>query len=161
MNEKQQKLEGRWEQCSILERIGVGMAFLFLPSTVTCDLVPSLRKQLKYVSETIFWPCWNRSSKIQILWGNYYTADTATELSCRLKFLTVCVFHCCSEKMEALGVCCSQNWLIGGWNTIIFSLRGVFRSEVLLESMESFDEGSLMMVKSHDIHVANKKELLV
>lgn len=68
---------------------GHGFSLPFLPSTVTCDLVPSLRKQLNYVSETMFWPCWNRSSKIQVLWGSYYTADTARELSCGLNFLTV------------------------------------------------------------------------
>lgn len=104
---------------------GHGFSLPFLPSTVTCDLVPSLRKQLNYVSETMFWPCWNRSSKIQVLWGSYYTADTARELSCGLNFLTVCVFHCCSEKMEALGVCCSQNWL---WT--VSEIQLFFLSEV-------------------------------
>lgn len=60
---------------------GHGFSLPFLSITVTCALVPFLRKQLKYVSETKFWPCWNCSSKIQVLEGNYHTTDPATELA--------------------------------------------------------------------------------
>lgn len=58
---------------------GHGFPLPFLAGT--CALVSLLRKQLKYISENIFWPCWNCYHKIQILRGNYCTADSATELS--------------------------------------------------------------------------------
>lgn len=65
---------------------GHGFPLPFLAGT--CALVSLLRKQLKYISENIFWPCWNCYHKIKS-----YEGITA-QLTVLQNYLQVKISHC-------------------------------------------------------------------
>lgn len=123
---------------------GSGWAWLFSSLLVQYPVVclPFLESRWSLYLRPHFGTHWNHSGKIKVIWGNYCRAG------CRLESRTLSLFH------RYYFTAAQRRW--GHWDFAVnsewvkcsyFSFRGVFCSEVLLESMESFDEGTLMMMK--------------